>query len=279
MATLPDLDTSAIGIIAFWNALDHGVPEIDPTDVLSCPNVDTYEQYDNGIQGTMHLDRHDGSKVSMYFRVKGDGWFITWFPRYSVPEPDQIDVEGRWSNATDPDGYYNLLWDWTYYSQNINPSQSALERAIYTLAQYLDNWGSITYSESDVGHYSYHFSEAIGMYQDSEREECLDSGTTKYFSGGLSYTSGVSLYYSRAVGVVYFSYASSGNSAKGKLSFEDLTVVSETTFSSGGTHRLEGSINILSEIASSGVVYRNSGYIYNGTRNIYGKISRIIIFG
>jgi len=279
VANLPDLDTEEIGIIAFWNATQHGVSSIDPTDVLSNPNIISYTQYDNGIDGVISIARHDGSKVNVNFRVKGDGWFITWFPRYSVPESDEIDIVDAWSNATEPDGYYNLLWDWTDEGNNITPTQSILERAIYDLAQYLSNWSAITYSESDVGHYSYHFSEAIGIYQDSEREECLSSGTTKYFSGGLSYTSGLSLYYARAVGVVYFSYASSGNSAKGKLSFEDLTVVSETTFADEGSYRLEGSINILSKITSSGVVYRNSGYIHNGTRNIYGKISRIVIFG
>jgi len=269
MATLPDLDTSAIGIIAFWNALDHGVPEIDPTDVLACPNIDTYTQYDNGVQGTMHLDLHDGSDLPINFRVKGDGWFITWFPRYSVPEPDQIDIVEAWfTNASDPNGYYNLLWDWTDYGNNITPQQSALERAIYTLAQYLDNWAAITYSETDVGYYSYHFSDATGIYQDSEQE----TGPGASMDGGLSYTSDVSLYYARACATTWTD--GSGSDRVG-AKFEGIIIVSEYTHEVTYKHVM-GSVNILQILESPGVVYRNSGPVDGAARC---KISRIVIFG
>lgn len=283
MANLPDLDTSAIGIIAFWNATQHGVSSIDPTEVLSDPDIASYTQYDNGVEGTYHLSTGDGGYIEVNFRVKGDGWFITWFPRLTVPETDEIDIDAPWStNASDPSGYFNMLWDWTKNNENISPTQSALERAIHNLASHLSNWGAITYSESDVGYYCYHFTDATGIYQDSEQESASAYNPGPFsFNGGISYTSGVSIYYARAVAVVYHAPAG-GKRTYWKAAFEGKTILSEanTTSVYGST---EGSVDISNLLASSGVYYKNNGYIkldsgYVGTA-CRGKISHLVIWG
>lgn len=273
MANLSDLDTSNIGWIAYWNATEHGVTEINPTEVLANPNVQSYTQYDNGVEGVIRMTRADGGYVDVNFRVKGDGWFITWLPRYTAPETDIIDVLNNWNNASDPNGYYNLIWDWTQETANISTTQTLLERAIQSLASYLSNWSAITYAETDVGHYNYDFGNATAVFLDSEQESAAN--TILYFDGGISFTSGVSLYYARAVACTKAKSAATGQGAS--ESFEGVTIISPYENSAA---RHLGSINILPKLSSAGVFYSNGGDVHsNSSANpVNGKISHIVLW-
>jgi len=255
MATLPDLDTSQIGFIAYWNALDHGVSEIDPTEVLTATIVKTYEQYDNGVQGVAEY-MAGGMKLEAYFRVKSDGWFVVWTPRYSVPEPDQKDVEGsKWyESATDPDGYYNLLIRWHCGdNRDIAPniSTDCCERIIYNLASELSNFGAITYDSGDVGRFSYTFSQATSLYFDKNGGAW---GNSKTINGGISYTTGTEIYYARAVGYGYSADNLYNN--VDDLMFEGAMLV--TGFASEGVIKA-GSVDISDILTTPGTYYYNHG--------------------
>ena len=190
MANFPDLVTTDIGIIAFWNAHDHrvvaGVGDVNPTDCI--PVFDSYNVYDNGIEGYKAL----GSGRYFHARVKSDGWMVTWIDRtntFFYPDKDASDF-GESANK----GYYDILHEWMNYGANISSTQTNLSYLISLLYNVLSNKTDFTYADADVGHYSYEYPDAnvmtlLSMY--------IGSGDK---TGYVQYTSGTTLYYAAVTG-------------------------------------------------------------------------------
>lgn len=152
MADLPDLDTTAISFVAFWNAIDQGgVDAIDPEDCLSDGAIQEYTLYDNGWEGEYTLP---GTGNDATVRVKSDGWFVAYLDRtevYTQTVGDPSNIPGPW----------DVLFDWTNPSSTVSDLENnTLERSINALAQELDNWDDILYVDSDVGLYDYWVSDA-----------------------------------------------------------------------------------------------------------------------
>jgi hypothetical protein len=156
MAVLPDLDTTQISFIAFWNAIDQGgVSSIDPEDALSDGRINSYTLYDNGWEGSYSLPN---ISRSVTVRVKSDGWLIAYMDQ---TEDFTLDT------GSPPHGPWDILNDWTDY-QTGSGSLSAisdlqtnnLERCIQSLYSNLGNSESITYNSSDVDLYDYLYNSA-----------------------------------------------------------------------------------------------------------------------
>ena len=80
MATLPDVDTSQVGMIVYYNVIDNTtITEVDPTAILDSSKILSYQQYDNGIRGAADLGL--GSDRFATFHVKSDGWISVWVDR------------------------------------------------------------------------------------------------------------------------------------------------------------------------------------------------------
>jgi len=188
MATLPDLDTTQIGVIAFWNAHDHRVDPasgatIDPTDVLGV--LKSYTLYDNGVDGLIDY----GPRTDINVRVKNDGWIIAWIDR----------TNQFFQNVNDSypyKGYYDLLYNWKDVSNEISSNTNTLVEVINYLYNQFSNSADFSFVKSDVGVYSYEFQSSSTITLAS---------TVKY--GGTDYlkffaTSGTALYYVVATGAV-----------------------------------------------------------------------------
>lgn len=92
MAELPDIDTSNVSHIAYFNAIDDGgVTTIDPEEVTSAPGIQDYTLYDNGLEGTFNLqETYDDISLAdstvfpeATFRVKSDGWMVVYLDQYA----------------------------------------------------------------------------------------------------------------------------------------------------------------------------------------------------
>jgi len=198
MANLPDLNPAEIGIIAFWNALDHwngnGEQSIDPTDCIGV--FDEYEVYDNGIQGWKSLvsGRHFNA------RVKTDGWMVAWIDRtntFAYPSK----TSGEFGEDAHK-GYYDILYNWLSSGSNISSSQTTLSYLISQLYNALSNKGDFNYSDADVGHYCYEYPDATVITLIS----LCRSGSNK--AGYVQYTEGTTLYYAAVTGAAFYYYSS-----------------------------------------------------------------------
>jgi hypothetical protein len=228
MATLPDLDTSKVGMIGYWNATNHGVSEIDPMDALTYTDITEYTQYDNGIQGKIKIQRvSEGTSPSVVrrdyvgnqpsgpkniefnFRMKSDGWILVWTDR-----TNQYGIDWFRNNTEGYRGYYDIIDSWSALGfidgtndlrLNYNHSRTQIEEIknlpetelsdeIQTLQSKLSNSGNITFNHSDVGYYCYEFPNANRM---ALAFETYDNG----IDGGISYTSDVTKKYHACIGM------------------------------------------------------------------------------
>ena len=192
MANMSDLDTTGIGIIAFWNALDHrvvpGVGDVDPTDCIAI--FSSYDVYDNGIEGYKAL----GSGRYFHARVKSDGWMVAWIDRtntFAYPNKAAADF-GEDAHK----GYYDILWNW-FSGTQISNTETTLSYLVSQLYDQLSNKDSFTFSALDVGHYSYEYSSASVLTAIS-----LGCGHASK-TGNVQYTSGTTLYYAAVTGKGY----------------------------------------------------------------------------
>ena len=173
MPDLPDLPTSNISFIAYWNAIDDGeVTGIDPETALSDPNINEYTIYDNGID----IDSYTtvtGREAQA--RIKTDGWVIAWFDQTAdYKKVDSLSKEpprGPWELANSP-------WQWSVPDLN----NHTLERVIHSLQSNLDKSAGILYTDTDVGLYYYEDESA-----DAVTFMASSAQTTK--TCGFSYTS------------------------------------------------------------------------------------------
>ena len=82
MATLPDLDTGTISMLAYWNCTDYGfTAPTEITPLVEWGAIREYSTYDNGVEGRARLSRSGGGGEDYYFRYKTDGWLLAWHDR------------------------------------------------------------------------------------------------------------------------------------------------------------------------------------------------------
>lgn len=153
MATLPDLDTSQVSNLAYWNVISDGGLAADllaPDEVLSSASVSNTIVYDNGVSGDYTLSNGRVAK----FRVKSDGWFVVYIDRT---------LDRGLNLPSRPEGPYDII-GWNEGGININPlSQNQLERAINDLFTELSESGGATYNSPDVGLFNYRYPSAVGV--------------------------------------------------------------------------------------------------------------------
>lgn len=192
MGDLPDLDTSKVGYIAYWNAGSDGdmnLDNFDPEEMLSANRLVSYTTYDNGWEGTVQLgdpsqtSQENWNQPKAQIRAKTDGWIVCYIDRTNNYERLKDDTYGDMSNFQ---GYWRLHEG---FEQEYSPASidaDAFARAINHVIQELT---SLTWNYSDVGLYNYDHSSATnttGMsgYGSSETSPRLvvASGTTIHYS-------------------------------------------------------------------------------------------------
>lgn len=177
MATLPDIDTSQVSFIGYWNAIEQGgVDEAnwDPMDTSSYSNVQTVESYDNGIQGDVTLPNN--GRTARY-RVKTDGWVVAWIDR----------TEDTILNVSSPSHPFGP-WDVTYWTPH-NPGEvSTLGDVIIGLFGATGISGvAITPPEGNVSHFNYMTPNASGFTVLSLAEKNDNDTENRLIEGSFSW--------------------------------------------------------------------------------------------
>lgn len=255
MANIPDLDTANISFVAYWNAIDDGgVSSIDPEGALSSNNISSYELYDNGVEGKYQkgfpVDTFDNDMSTtdrVNFRVKSDGWIVTWLDRTEEYGANTLyDVNnGEWDPLHGP---WDIIYNWHNTETVGQFSPNRLELAIQDLQSQLSKSDGISFNLSDVGLYNYEYPDAtttswFGLFQS------LNNDTQNSATGGLSYTSSTTLYDAYAAGI-----NGPSNSTTSEVGFEGKTVA-------GTSDRRQGAINLIDDglISQPGTEYQMSG--------------------
>lgn len=263
MSTLPDLTTSNIGYISYWNAINSGgVGSITASDALSDSNISSYTLYDNGWEGKYTINFSVGGSRDITVRVKQDGWFVAYTDRTNNYQTN--------NTGSKTNGYYDIAHDWTNHgSENSGGTTisampvNTLERSIHSLQSQLSNSGSITYSSSDVGLYNYEYTSAT-----TTTIMGSSVGTHGSFTSGVLYTSGVTNYYIAAVGSMNGS-GSSGRSSN--LTFASNTIASRSKNQRGN---VIGSLDVL----TAGLMSPQTESDYSASLGYYQAASGSMVF-
>ncbi|DAC85276.1 hypothetical protein [Natrinema versiforme] len=263
MADLADLDTSQIGIIAFWNALDNGANSVSPADALEDSNVTEWSSADNGVEGKWNLSRGGPYQYTnsmpareINFRVKTDGWHIVWFDR-----------SNGFNQNVSPDshtqtGYYDLV-DNIFNSESPNMTSSLpttrLSKVLNTIRQRTCD-GNETFSHGDVGHYCYEYEATTNFV--TLVEERGGSTSNYSYNGSFSYDSSLNIQY-HAV-------------CAGENSITDGIALNWNGNSLISTANRIGSYNAAGE-TTSGTTYSNGGSWDSSQTDEYNKIVHLLL--
>lgn len=163
MADLPNIDTSQVGYLAYWNIDSDGnvnLDNFDPEDALSAARLDNYTTYDNGWEGEIYLNsinQNQGNwdRPLAKIRVKTDGWFVCYIDRTNNFERDKEDTGGEMSNFK---GYWKLHDSFQCEEGPVSVDKHGFAEAINHIQSELPN--TVSWSFSDVGVYNYEHSSA-----------------------------------------------------------------------------------------------------------------------
>lgn len=133
MAPLPDINERLVRQLSWWNALDHGADSFDPVALLDYVDVESWDAYDNGIEGS--LRRHE----ALRFRAKADGHIITYFDE-SYGDVNPEDLLTSFTAGDLPD-----------------LTQTVLSEEINALRKQAPNSGQMTFNHADVGLYNFEY--------------------------------------------------------------------------------------------------------------------------
>jgi len=160
MATLPDLPTDDISLMAYYNVIDNNntLNNISPIEAISSQRVLSYQQFDNGISGEIDLGR--GSERPASFRVKKDGWIV-------VHHDTQKNYVTQTSDSTEPKTVLDLLIAPTNKNVTGGWAGSANE-VVQAIEQLFNNIlanksGSFSIDLSNIQYYSYEFDTATTL--------------------------------------------------------------------------------------------------------------------
>lgn len=225
MADLPDLNTSDIGYIAYWNAIDQGgVPSIDPSTALSDSGIVDYTLYDNGWEAT-----YNAQHGQVTVRVKTDGWIVAYQNRSTERDEFARDV------GTVQRGSWDVIRGWAGGHQG-DLVQNQLERVVQSVASNLDKWDSISYASADVGLYNYEFPGATSTLLS---QSVYSTGPDDTASPGFLYTTDTDIKYAVAVAA---SDADGNSWENGDAIFEGVTLLQ---FGDWDGHRFFGTYDLL----------------------------------
>lgn len=247
MADLPDIDTSQVSFIGYWNAIDDGgVPDIDPSEVTSDSSVISYDAYDNGVEGEYSL--LDSNTAT--FRVKNDGWFVLYKDRTETFDTEtEAELPGPW----------DVMYRWAEAEVATELQQNAFDYAMQSLQSELSNSGSITFNFGDTGLYNYEYPNATNTSLFNANPGDGGGGSFRF-----SYTSNTDIKWAVATA----RHDDDANSFSGSTSFVGDTSVTLTDTSqlsgSFGVHT--GVVDLLGQglIPNSGTEY---GHDLNATTN------------
>lgn len=199
MAELPDLDTTEVGILGYWNALDDGAEEVDPTEVVDWDRLSTYGQYDNGVVGsamgesTVVFQDESWDWREVNFRVKTDGWILAWLDR-----TNEFAKDLKRGDDEKPSGYYDLIYPWTY------PRQDDIRLPESTLSHVISRLGELTtpneHTPDEVGYYSYEYPDADQITTVTQYETELETDAELELVSGVGYADGSTRHYHAVVG-------------------------------------------------------------------------------
>lgn len=237
MVDLPELNDSQIGFIQYWDFLSHGASTIEPTEALSYDSINTYEQFDNGVQGTLEHNFARGGSREFNWRVVNNGWILTWMGRENSFNTDVTD-------RSNLNGYWDLIDDWTSNTPQTFPV-TTLSNQINNLRQELPNSSDSEFNYTEVGIHNFD-------YDNASRYEILSEhdSYTSHLNGGFGYVESADVVYHATVGMV------KGTSSEvASVSFESNTLAGITN----GNSTAFGAIDSLNDgiIPDSGTVYRN----------------------
>lgn len=169
MATLPDLPTSRVGVVAYYNLSDNGSISYDLQNLTELGSVGSYQQYDNGVIGTYEIDFSLRSSRFLNFRAKTDGWVVVW-----------IDDEESFYGFADANNSYNrniidFFGDWPGDGINSLGNYHCID-VVGDLATAADS--SLNFSNEDVSIYSYSYPDSTNIVTFGSS----DAGGDKTFS-------------------------------------------------------------------------------------------------
>jgi hypothetical protein len=148
MATLPDIDTSDVSFIAYWNAIeDGGEAEFDPEELLSHSRIIDYTLYDNGWQGS--VDPINSTRP-ITVRAKTDGWVVGWLDRTRQPATLVSDP---------PRGPWDVINNWTVRGGSKSLTDNTLAATLAELCTASDTLVAYP-ANSDFALYNYETPDA-----------------------------------------------------------------------------------------------------------------------
>jgi len=170
---LPDLSTSGIGWIGFWNFLDEGGDGIDPFEVKS--TMDTFSEFSNGVDGIVSYSRTNVSTLDIHCRAKADGWLIAWLP----------------TNVANP--VMDIYQDWSDGQTSYNDA-GMLAYAISQMHSELSNSGQATFNRSDVSVYNYQYPDATTVSMAHNKGKYNNNTSTMHSYSYITPDSGIEFY-------------------------------------------------------------------------------------
>lgn len=253
MSNLPDLDTSSVSFIAYYNIVDDGdlTGDFDISEITSSGRVNDYTLYDNGLEGT-YTGINNGT---VYFRGKDDGWLIAWKDRSKTTEQNvgnppygSYDLVAKWREPNPQEHQYNQRYP-------VNDLQNnTLERCINDLQSQLSVSDGIAYSAADVGLYDYRHQDASTVTQLSYSEAGSTDSIASPLEKGLTFTDGTDIY---EHDVLAFAWGgNSGDNPQLIMDYEGTTLAD----ASGGDNIRYGTIDALFQNLTTG-----TGTEYIGT--------------
>lgn len=178
--TFDDLQTATIGMVAYWNAYDHGADDIDPIQYADHSTVEEYTQATNGLEGTISRRNNE-----FHFRIKTDGWIMVWL--------DIVEEFG-----SNPYGLFDTLnWNVSYTYPDTD------------LAAYIDSMAGecvtgASVAKTEIGYYSYHYPDAPYLWTGQ-------AGSNQ--GRALGFTPGTTFHYCASAGSGVFDGTDTGGNA------------------------------------------------------------------
>lgn len=160
MATLPDLTTSNVSFVGYFNTIEQGggSTDLDPETALTYSDIDSYTLYDNGFDANVSFD----GGLPLNVRLKTDGWCVAYLPRGNTYTG--YNNHSQWTDLA-PSEYQVMTTRTTFgYRTNIHSDDiTLLSKTIQNTINELDSSGTITFNHTDVGIYNYAYPDQSNL--------------------------------------------------------------------------------------------------------------------
>lgn len=195
MATLPDIDTSNVSFIAYYNILEaqDGYDSWDPSEVASYGGVSSTTTYDNGLTGSVGIP---GGIRTASFRAKDDGWIAVYMTG-RVEERTKTDL-------SQPKGEWDFLYNTEQTNrgaQRTSMNPDGLTRVINGMYNQttISGYADTSFSAGDVGVYNY-WHKGTNVSHGSINANSTGGFDDDSSTASWSYDSGTNIVYGAAYG-------------------------------------------------------------------------------